>query len=159
MTETAGAATVASGYSDGDYLLLHSSRRTDAVLLEALVVDQPDSDLIAKLVRGLLGHRTAGRWSNTQENVWVLLAMDRYFNAFESQTPDFVARIWLGKQYAGGHTFAGRSTEIVNLDLPMQYLQADTTGTERDLPLVMQKEGQGSTNTATWRGPRLRESS
>ena len=41
VTETAAAATVASGYSDGDYLLLHSSRRSDAVLLEALVVDRP----------------------------------------------------------------------------------------------------------------------
>ena len=143
VTETAGAATVASGYSDGDYLLLHSSRRADAVLLEALVVDQPDSDLITKLVRGLLGHRTAGRWSNTQENVWVLLAMDRYFNAFESQTPDFVARIWLGEQYAGGHTFEGRSTENVNLDLPMQYLQTSADGTDGDLPLILQKDGQG----------------
>lgn len=143
VTETAGAATIASGYSDGDYLLLHSDRRSDAVLLEALVVDQPDSDLITKLVRGLLGHRTAGRWGNTQENVWVLLAMDRYFNTFESLTPDFVARIWLGEQFAGGRAFEGRSTEIVNLDLPMQFLQASATGTERDLPLVLQKEGQG----------------
>ena len=143
VTETAGAATVASGYSDGAYLLLHSSRRTDAVLLEALVVDQPDSDLITKLVRGLLGHRTAGRWSNTQENVWVLLALDRYFNAFESQTPDFVARIWLGERYAGGHAFEGRSTENVALGLPMQYLQTSADETDGDLPLTLQKEGQG----------------
>ena len=143
VTETAGAATVASGYSDGDYLLLHSDRRADAVLLEALVVDQPDSDLITKLVRGLLGHRSAGRWSNTQENVWVLLALDRYFNAFESQTPDFVARIWLGERYAGGHAFAGRSAENVSLDLPMQYLQSSADGTDGDIPLILQKEGQG----------------
>ncbi len=143
VTETAGAATIASGYSDGDYLLLHSGRRSDAVLLEALVVDQPDSDLITKLVRGLLGHRTAGRWNNTQENVWVLLAMDRYFNTFESLTPDFVARIWLGEQFAGGHTFEGRSTEIVNLDLPMQFLQEGATEANGDLPLVLQKDGQG----------------
>ena len=143
VTETAGAATVASGYSDGDYLLLHSSRRADAVLLEALVVDQPDSDLITKLVRGLLGHRTAGRWGNTQENVWVLLAMDRYFNTFESQTPDFVARIWLGEQYAGGHAFEGRSAENVNLDVPMQFVQDSATGADGDVPLILQKEGEG----------------
>ena len=143
VTETAAAATIASGYSDGDYLLLHSSRRADAVLLEALVVDQPGSDLIAKLVRGLLGHRAAGRWGNTQENVWALLALDRYFNAFESQTPDFVARIWLGQRYAGGHAFEGRSTENVNLDLPMQYVQDSATAAEGDLPLILQKDGQG----------------
>ena len=143
VTETAGAATVASGYSDGDYLLLHSSRRADAVLLEALVVDQPDSDLITKLVRGLLGHRTAGRWGNTQENVWVLLAMDRYFSRFESQTPDFVARIWLGEQYAAGQAFQGRSAENVNLDLPMQFIQESATDADGDLSLILQKEGPG----------------
>ena len=143
VTETAGAATVVSGYSDGDYLLLHSSRRADAVLLEALVVDQPDSDLITKLVRGLLGHRTAGRWGNTQENVWVLLAMDRYFSRFESQTPDFVARIWLGGQYAAGQAFQGRSAENVNLDLPMQFIQESATNADGDLSLILQKEGQG----------------
>ena len=143
VTETAGAATVASGYSDGDYLLLHSSRRADAVLLEALVVDQPDSDLITKLVRGLLGHRTAGRWGNTQENVWVLLAMDRYFSRFESRTPDFVARIWLGEQYAAGQAFQGRSAENVNLDLPMQFIQESATNADGDLSLILQKEGPG----------------
>ena len=143
VTETAGAATVASGYSDGDYLLLHSNRRADAVLLEALVVDQPDSDLIAKLVRGLLGHRTAGRWNNTQENVWVLLAMDRYFNRFESLTPDFVARIWLGEQFAASRAFQGRSTDNVGLDLPMQRIHEFSGNAEGDLPLLIQKEGQG----------------
>ena len=143
VTETAGAATVASGYSDGDYLLLHSSRRADAVLLEALVVDQPDSDLITKLVRGLLGQRKAGRWGSTQENVWVLLALDRYFNAFEAQTPDFVARIWLGGQYAGGHTFAGRSAENVELDLPMAFVRQSALEAGGDVPLIVQKDGEG----------------
>ena len=143
VTETAGAATIATGYTDGDYLLLHSSRRPDAVLLEALIADQPDSDLITKLVQGLLGHRTAGRWSNTQENVWVLLAMDRYFNIFESQTPDFVARIWLGEQFAAGPTFQGRSTDNVGLDLPMQFLHEISGDADGDLPLLIQKEGQG----------------
>ena len=143
VTEMAGAATVATGYTDGDYLLLHSSRRADAVLLEALVLDQPDSDLIAKLVRGLLGHRTAGRWSNTQENIWVLLAMDRYFQRFESQTPDFVARIWLGEQFAASRAFQGRSTDNAGLVLPMQFLHESASNAEGDLPLLVQKEGQG----------------
>ncbi|MCB0115151.1 MAG: hypothetical protein KDD84_13710, partial [Caldilineaceae bacterium] len=36
VSETAGAANFVDGYDDGEYLLLHSNRRTDAVLLEAL---------------------------------------------------------------------------------------------------------------------------
>ncbi len=96
MVETAGAANFTTSYDDQNYLLLGSDRRTDAILLDALIDDNPQSDLIPKLVNGLLAHRTRGRWGNTQENVFVLLALDRYFNTFEAQTPDFVARLWLG---------------------------------------------------------------
>jgi len=77
--ETAGAANFTTFYSDQDYLLLRSNRRTDAILLEALIADNPKSDLIFKVVNGLLAHRQEGRWRNTQENVFVLLTLDRYF--------------------------------------------------------------------------------
>ncbi|MCB1602610.1 MAG: hypothetical protein KDI66_21510, partial [Xanthomonadales bacterium] len=88
-TETAAHASFASSYSDGEHLILHSDRRADAVILEAMIGDQPDSDLIPKLVSGLQAHRVQGRWANTQDNVFVLLALDRYFQTFESVTPDF----------------------------------------------------------------------
>lgn len=145
VSETAGAANFVDGYEDGEYLLLHSNRRTDAVILEALMADQPDSDLIPKVVRGLLAHRNKGRWSNTQENVWVLLALDGYFNRYEAQTPDFVARVWLGDQYAGSQEFRGRSTETVNLDIPMQIVQQSREDAAADgtVPLILQKEGDG----------------
>ena len=87
--------------------MLHSDRRTDAIVLDALINDQPDSDLIPKVVTGLLAHRDQGRWDNTQENVFVLIALDRYFNTFESVTPDFVARMWLGDTYIAEHAFKG----------------------------------------------------
>ena len=79
VEETAAAAHFVTSYGDDAYLLMHSDRRVDALLLEGLIGDQPDSDLIPKLVRGLLGHKVKGRWENTQESVWVLLALDRYF--------------------------------------------------------------------------------
>lgn len=145
VTETAGAANFSDGYSDGDYLLLYSNRRADAVILEAMITDAPDSDLIPKLVRGLLGQAKRGRWGNTQENIFVLLAMDKYFNTYESQTPDFIARVWLGEQYAGGHEFVGRTTETVNLDVPMSIVQESREQADADgnVPLIVQKDGQG----------------
>lgn len=143
VSETAAAANFVESYGDNAYLILHSSRRTDGVILDALMADQPESDLIPKLVRGLLNHRTAGRWQNTQENVWVLLALDRYFNQYESQTPDFVARVWLGDQYAGAQTFEGRTTETTNLAIPMQVVQDQRTEDGATVPLLLQKEGDG----------------
>jgi len=138
--ETAGAANFTTSYGDQSYLMLHSDRRTDAIILDTLIGGAQESDLIPKVVNGLLAHRTRGRWSNTQENVFVLLALDRYFNTFESQTPEFVARIWLGETYAGGHTYSGRSTERHETRVPMSYLLAVEQGTQ---DLVLSKDGAG----------------
>lgn len=139
VVETAGAANFTTQYSDQNYLLLGSDRRTDAILLDALMVDDPESDLIPKLVSGLLAHRQRGRWGNTQENVFVLLALDRYFNTFEAQTPEFVARIWLGDTYVAEHEFFGRTTDRRLTEVPMTYL----TGEEGTQNLVISKEGPG----------------
>jgi alpha-2-macroglobulin len=138
-TETAATAHFAVAYGEGAHLILHSDRRSDAVLLEALIGDQPKSDLIPKLVEGLLGHRKAGRWESTQENAFVLLALDRYFSAYEKTTPDFVARTWLGARYAGEHAFRGRTTERHHLEIPMRTL-AETAGAA---DLTLAKDGPG----------------
>ncbi|HEY0348352.1 MAG TPA: Ig-like domain-containing protein [Pyrinomonadaceae bacterium] len=139
VTETAGMAHFVCAYSDGDYLVLNSNRRADGVILEALIGDQPNSDLIPKIVRGLLAHRTRGRWENTQENVFILLALDRYFNTFEKVTPNFIARAWLGSATAGEQQFRGRSTDRQQINVPMHYL-VQQAGTQN---LVINKNGVG----------------
>jgi alpha-2-macroglobulin len=139
--ETAGAANFVTSYGEQAYLLLHSNRRTDGIVLDALINDQPDSDLIPKVVAGLLAHKTAGRWNNTQENVFILLALDRYFNTYEAQTPDFVARIWLGDTYAAEHEFRGRTTETRQTLVPMSYLVDDEQAPVQSL--VIDKDGDG----------------
>ena len=75
--DEAGTAHFVTSYSDGAQVMLHSDRRADGIILDALIQDQPQSDLIPKIVRGLLAHRTRGRWGNTQENAFILLALDR----------------------------------------------------------------------------------
>lgn len=140
LMETAGAAHFVTGYGDQDWLLLHTNRRTDGLLLEALITDQPESTLIPKLVRGLLGHRRAGRWRNTQENSFVLLALQRYFNQYEGVRPDFVARMWLGEHFGGEHSFRGYTTEQHELRLPMSWLVSNAPGTQ---DLTLSKEGPG----------------
>jgi alpha-2-macroglobulin len=137
--ETASSATFTVDYGEQDYLLLHSNRRTDALILDALIDAAPNSDLIPKVVEALLGHRTRGRWNNTQENVFVLLALDHYFSTFEAETPEFVARIWLGDTYAGEHTFVGRTTERRLTEIPMSFvLEGDELS-----DLILSKEGPG----------------
>ena len=138
-TETAAAANFVTDYGDGGWLIMYSNRRADGVLLEALIKAEPNNDLIPKLVRGLLDHRTKGAWSNTQENVFILLALDKYFNAFEKVTPDFITKIWLGNTYAGEEIFKGRSIDSNLLNIPMSYL-IEQGGTSN---LILDKQGAG----------------
>jgi uncharacterized protein YfaS (alpha-2-macroglobulin family) len=79
-----------------------------------------------------------GRWSSTQENAWVLLALKRYFHVAEAVTPDFVARAWIGEGYAGDHGFEGRTTETARIHVPMPWLSEHP---EQDL--VLAREGAG----------------
>ncbi|HQU92924.1 MAG TPA: alpha-2-macroglobulin family protein, partial [Pyrinomonadaceae bacterium] len=167
-TETASTANFVTDYGDGGWLIMHSNRRADGVLLEAMIklgtrtpssastgstradegVRGPANDLIPKLVRGLLAHRKKGHWGTTQENVFILLAMDKYFNAFEKVTPDFVSRVWLGNTYAGEQTFKGRSIDSNELTIPMSYL-VEQGGGNADAPvrtpvnLLIDKQGPG----------------
>ncbi len=143
VVETAGAANFTTSYDDQTYLLLSSDRRTDAILLDALIADNPQSDLIPKLVNGLLAHRTKGRWGSTQENVFILLTLDRYFNSYESQTPDFVARFWLGNIYAGSNEFRGRTTDRYETLIPMNYVLSETASGGGTQDLILSKDGPG----------------
>jgi uncharacterized protein YfaS (alpha-2-macroglobulin family) len=139
VSETVGNAHFVSNYGDNAYLLLHSERRGDAILLDALIDDRPDSDLIPKLVAGLLAQRKRGHWQSTQENVFVLLALDRYFQSFEKSVPDFVARSWVGDRFAGEQRFRGRSVDRRHVEIPMAALAELVTPSN----LVLAKEGQG----------------
>ena len=136
VEETAATAHFTSAYKDGAHLLLASNRRTDGILLEALITDQPNSDLIPKIVRGLLANRKQGRWMNTQENAFILLALDKYFRTYEKVTPDFVARVWLGDDCANEQKFSGRSTDRHQLNVPMKSLEGQNN-------LTLDKQGQG----------------
>ena len=121
-TETSAEAHFVTRYEDGAHFLLHSTRRVDALILEGLLRDRPKDPLVPKIVRGLLAHRTKGRWSSTQENAWVLLALDRYFRAYERVTPDFVAGLWLGDRFAGEQVYEGRTTDQHRWFVPMAQL-------------------------------------
>jgi alpha-2-macroglobulin len=145
-TETASTANFVTEYGDGAWLIMYSNRRADGILLEALIKAQGRGeqenafgDLIPKIVRGLLAHRTKGHWGSTQENVFILLALDKYFAAYESVTPDFVARVWLGNAYAGEQVFKGRSVDSNQLEIPMSYLVGQGGASN----LIVDRQGAG----------------
>ncbi len=140
--ETPGAAHFAEKRTESRALrlLMHSEARTDAIVLWAMIEARPEDPLIPKVVKGLNDSRVKGRWSTTQENAWVLLAMGRYYDTFEKQVPEFTARAWLEDRYMGETAFAGRTMDIKRIDVPMAQI-ASMAGQKKDF--VVAKDGPG----------------
>jgi alpha-2-macroglobulin len=132
-----GKAHFVTAYEDKGDVMLASSHRADGIILDALIATEPKNDLIPKLARGLLDARTRGRWETTQENVFALLALERYFRTYENVTPDFVARLWLGEKFAGEQAFRGRTADSRQLAVPLGEIPVGGA------PLTLQKDGAG----------------
>ncbi len=138
-TDTAGAATFATSYAEGAYVIAVSDRRTDGVILDALISQAPQSDLIPKVVTGLLARQTRGHWNSAQDNAFILVAMRHYFEQFENATPELVARAWLGTTYVLEQPYSGRTTDRTTTVVPM----SDVVGLVDGDALVIQKDGLG----------------
>jgi len=136
--ETASTAQFTERYTDTNHVLLHSDQRSDAIALEGMMRSVPDHDLVPKIAKGLLAHRSHGRWNNTQENVFSALALRAYFDHYEKETPSFEARTFVGNVLAQAASFRGRSTDQHTTSVPMKWLAAQKPG-----PVVLQKVGQG----------------
>jgi uncharacterized protein YfaS (alpha-2-macroglobulin family) len=138
VSETAGAAEITSDAQDGLHLLLASKKRANAVVLEGLVRSGLHPELATKLARGLLAGRTRGQWEGTQENVFALLALRAYFDAFEKDVPHFEAKAFVGKTLAAHARFEGRSTKQEDTQVPMAFLES-----EHPDSLTLDKRGTG----------------
>ncbi|KAI5085094.1 hypothetical protein GOP47_0001263 [Adiantum capillus-veneris] len=143
VIETSDYAHFTASYQDdGVSLMLHSNSRTDSILLEALLVTEPSSTLCAKLAKGLQAHQKAGKWSSTQENCFVLIALNRFFAVYEKEEPNFTANVWVGEQWVMAHTYSGRNIDTKQAKVSMRFLLSESK--EKNMTqLVVQKEGEG----------------
>ena len=118
-------------------VIWRSDVRSTAVILYALLQAAPEHPLLPKITRWLLGARSNGRWSTTQENAMGALAMLKYMQTIERETPDMVARAFLGENLLAEKPFKGRSRSVETHTVPMSELNTDA----RDL--IIAREGKG----------------
>jgi alpha-2-macroglobulin len=100
-----------------------SDSRTTALVLLALLEIAPGHPAITRLGDGLLGARVDGRWRNTQENLYALLALARLGKARAAAAP-VTATVSVGGQLAGRHEISGRGVFEVRFPLPLAALAA-----------------------------------
>ncbi|MDD3803110.1 MAG: alpha-2-macroglobulin family protein, partial [bacterium] len=114
-----------------------SSVKTTALLLFAMLEDTGKSmNDPEKFIFWLLKRRTAGgHWSSTQENAFVILALEKYFRTFESARPDFTASLSIDKKEIFEQVFKGYS-------LSQQETFFETDGNAKK-NVSIKKEGEG----------------
>jgi len=145
VKENARTIHFVEGISESDrnsyQMLMHSSVQTDAIVLSNLLAVAPGDPMLAKIMAGIMAERDSrkgGRWPTTHANAWALLAANRYFTTVEKEVPDYLARIWLGNDFAGEQAFKGRDMTIREQKIPMKRLLE--TG---DKELMLAKDGPG----------------
>lgn len=144
FNETSMTANFISSITDngeGKMVLLHSSLRTDAIILDMLLTVDPKNNIIPKFVKGLDNRKNNGIFRNTQENNFALIALRRYFDMFESKIPDFTTKTWISDDYIGEFVHKGRNTEIKKLNVPMKEILKNESSVPQKL--ILYKIGSG----------------
>ena len=143
LVETASTAEVVRNQGNEiihyDYRLFDSPAKVKAILLDSFIAEGKSTEVVTKLIRSLFGGQVKGRWRNTQENVFVLLAMRHYFDKYEKTVPDLNAEAWLGKDFIGEATFKGRSADFKTISMPMSFVREGASTKD----FILKKTGAG----------------
>ncbi len=119
-------------------LLMHSSSRTDAIVMLTLLEIDPKHVLLPKIARALLDARVRGRWETTQANAYAIWALARYFKVVEAAPTDFKVGVLLDEQQLAEDRFSGRTMDERRHEVPIDTLLA-----QKPTRLTLRKEGSG----------------
>lgn len=122
MYEDGAMASIGNGGFEPMHELMDSDVRTNALALMSLRRAQPGAAVVDKLARGLLERRRSGRWLNTQDNAFAVLALMDYFHEQEKDEPRFTAAVGLGGEIVGEEKFNKRGMDVRSIFIPMQKL-------------------------------------
>ncbi|MGB1012930.1 MAG: alpha-2-macroglobulin family protein, partial [Nannocystaceae bacterium] len=135
--------------------VFHSSARSDAIVLRGLLEVVPDHPVVEKLARGLLGQRVGGRWRNTQENAYAVMALAAYARVYEREEPDFLARAWVARKQVldtqfQGRAFRSETSKVAMVDLLAAARASGKSqppgpglGSQAPINMILQRLGQG----------------
>jgi uncharacterized protein YfaS (alpha-2-macroglobulin family) len=116
-----------------------SPAKVTASVLQTLIELRMPFPYTEQVMRWLVQERSKKTKPTTQENAFVFDALQTYYNSYEKEVPDFVARVLLGQEEILQQTFRGRTNEqpkehVIGFDrLPKDML----------LPLKITKQGSG----------------
>ena len=116
-----------------------SNLRTTAIILQTLIETGIDNALIPQIARWVVARRESGHWRSTQEDLYVLHALNDYFSAYEAETPDFGFRVALDARTVLQGTFRERRAAAKQVGLGLSDLRAG-----KKVALTITKDGTGT---------------
>jgi alpha-2-macroglobulin len=157
LVEEAGTATFRTGPSltvagsapHEERLLLDSRRRTDAIVLSALLRTEPHHPVLPRLVRGLVGHRAGAasevRWGSIYEAGWLLMTLGDYVRIREEEVPDLTVRARLDGRVLAEEVFRGRSLRAARSGVALDELRGANAEEGGDASLLaVERSGTGT---------------
>ncbi|MCY1047265.1 MG2 domain-containing protein [Corallococcus sp. bb12-1] len=103
--------------------LWSSDTRTTALVLQTLVGITPDHPYVSKMGRYLASSREGdGRFRNTQEAAFSLMALSDVVRRKEKDVPAFEAVVKLGGQVIASADFRGRDLGVKTVQVPVEKL-------------------------------------
>jgi uncharacterized protein YfaS (alpha-2-macroglobulin family) len=115
-----------------------SDTRTTGIVLQTLADVSPDHPYVARLAAYLTRARRAdGRFRNTQESAFTLMALTELVRTKEKDAPDYTAKVTLADRIVAEQRFKGRSMEVRRVKLPMSELALSST----QVPFDFRRDG------------------
>ncbi len=132
-----GPVTVAEPHEGNLWWYWSSTPRTTAIVLGAFLEIAPSHPLVDRLAEGLLGTRNQGRWENTQENLYSLLALAQL-----ARMRAAVANAQVKIAVGGKQEFAGtlKGAEVRRIRVALDQMGKG--------PLLLENQGSPITYTA-----------
>jgi hypothetical protein len=139
VKQTPSSAHLTEDLGDGYRHVMHSHVRSTAMALRVLLDVDPDHALVSRMARWLMeARREDGTWGSTQNDAWVLIALSRYLEVREAETPAFEASVLLGSERILEARFEGRDPDEREASVSMAELLGAGPG-----PLSFHKDGDG----------------
>ncbi len=130
-------------WNDAELQWLWSSNvRTTAIALSSMIRNSDENVLVHPMVRWLLQRRVNGRWDDTQENAWAMLALIDYSRKFAREKPAFDATVTAGPKSLMSKRFEGVSLTAMRESVTLAELRT-MIGTA-ETPLTFAKSGEGT---------------
>ncbi|MGQ9671702.1 MAG: alpha-2-macroglobulin family protein [Candidatus Aminicenantales bacterium] len=127
-----------------------SNGRTTAFILQTLIELGEDHPLLAPMARWLVGRQRGqadGRLATTQETFYLFYALNSFYTTREKRPVDLTGKISLAGRTLLEERFGPEAKEIKKASFGLIAIKAglkETLREERELPLRIERKGQGS---------------